>query len=835
MPSQKPDRLSAYRAKRKAGATPEPFTPGRPTAPSAGGPRTFVVQQHRATHLHWDVRLEVDGVLRSWAVPKGPSPNPADKRFAALVEDHPLDYADFEGRIPEGNYGAGYVIVWDRGTYVELEPFDEGFERGKLLFELRGHKLRGRWTLVRMQGPRQREAGDGKEWLLIKERDEWARDAAPPDDSILSGLTLKDMPDPAAAEHRLRERIRRLEPVPPRTEPIAVEPMLARSGEAFDRAGWVFEIKYDGYRLLIEKDDDEISLRSRRGIILTPNFPEIEQAARRLPFSQFVMDGEVVVHDPRGVPSFSLLQQRARFRGSGSLPGVRNALPVTYYAFDLPQSLGHDLRALPLLTRKDLLREMLPSTGPMRYSEHIEESGIQVFERMRSLGLEGVVGKRANSPYRAGRSDAWVKIRTERTGDFVVAGWVPNKSNAADLGALALAEYRDGDLVFCGRVGAGFRGRTRADLGERLRNLASGEALADDREVHWVAPVLVCEVAYKEYSLDGRLRQPAFRRLRDDKPPAECIGAFDDPRPVEVEPEARRTVAVTNRDKVFFPEKDLTKGHLVDYYERVAPWMLPYLRDRPLVLTRFPDGIHGKSFYQRDAPDFVPDWVKRTALWTETEERDINYFMVEDAASLKYLANMGAIPIHAWHSRIDRLEHPDWCVLDFDPKEAPFTDVIAVAKETRALLDEIELPGYLKTSGASGLHILIPLARRLTHDQSRTLGELLARVVVTRRPDICTVVRAVRKRESKVYIDYMQNRHGQLIVAPFSARAEPAASVSMPLKWSELNGGLSNAKHHIENAVVRMKRLGDPMLSVLTDEPDLGGALAKLAGLVTPA
>ena len=789
MPSPKPDRLSAYRAKRKAGATPEPFAPSRPSASGAPGPRTFVVQQHRATHLHWDVRLEVDGVLRSWAVPKGPSPNPADKRFAALVEDHPLDYADFEGRIPEGNYGAGYVIVWDRGTYVELEPFDAGFERGKLLFELRGHKLRGRWTLVRMQGPRQREAGDGKEWLLIKERDEWARDAAPPDDSILSGLTLEDMPDPAAVEHRLSERIRNLEPAPPRTEPLAVEPMLAQPGDAFDRAGWVFEIKYDGYRLLIEKDGEDVSLRSRRGIVLTPNFPEIEQAARRLPFSQFVMDGEVVVHDPRGVPSFSLLQQRAGFRGAGSLPRVRNALPVTYYAFDLPQSLGHDLRALPLLTRKELLREMLPSTGPMRYSEHIEESGIQVFERMRRLGLEGVVGKRANSPYRAGRSDAWVKIRTERTGDFVIAGWVPNKSNAADLGALALAEYRGGDLVFCGRVGAGFRGHIRADLGETLRHLASGEALADDREVHWVAPVLVCEVAYKEYSLDGRLRQPAFRRLRDDKPPAQCIGAFDDPLPVELEPEARRAVAVTNRDKVFFPEKDLTKGHLVDYYERIAPWMLPYLRDRPLVLTRFPDGIHGKSFYQRDAPDFVPDWVKRTALWTETEERDINYFMVEDAASLKYLANMGAIPIHAWHSRIDRLEHPDWCVLDLDPKDAPFADVIAVAKETRALLEEIELPGYLKTSGASGLHILVPLARRLTHDQSRTLGELLARVVVTRRPEVCTVVRAVRKRERKVYIDYMQNRHGQLIVAPFSARAEPAASVSMPLKWSELKGG----------------------------------------------
>ncbi|MYE12209.1 MAG: DNA ligase D [Gammaproteobacteria bacterium] len=833
MAARKPDDLSVYRAKRKAGATPEPFSPADPGATATrGGPRAFVVQQHQASHLHWDVRLEIDGVLRSWAVPKGPSPDPADKRFAALVEDHPLDYADFEGRIPDGNYGAGYVIVWDRGTYVELEPFDTGFERGKLLFELRGHKLRGRWTLVRMQGPRQREAGDGKEWLLIKERDEWAREVPPANDSVLSGLTLEDMPDPAVVERRLAERIRAIDPVPPETGPLEVKPMLARSGEAFDRDGWVFEIKYDGYRLMIEKDGDRVTLRSRRGLVLTANFPEVEKAARRLPFSQFVIDGEAVVHDASGIPSFSLLQQRARLRGSVEVSRALNALPVTYYAFDLPQSIGHDLRGLPLLARKELLQAMLPSTGPVRYSEHIEGSGIRVFEHVQSLGLEGVVGKRADSPYRAGRSDTWVKVRTERTGDFVIAGWAPNKSNAADIGALALAEYRGAELTFCGRVGAGLNVRARKDIGERLQDLAPADALADDREVRWVTPTLVCEVAYKEYTLDGRLRQPAFRRLRDDKPPTDCIGHFEDPSPVEVESAVHHTVTVTNRDKVFFPEKDLTKGHLVDYYERIAPWMLPYLRDRPLVLTRFPDGIHGKSFYQRDAPDFVPDWVKRTALWTETEERDIRYFMVEDAASLKYLANMGAIPIHAWHSRIDRLEHPDWCVLDLDPKDAPFADVIAVAKETRVLLDEIELPGYLKTSGASGLHILVPLARRLTHDQSRTLGELLARVVVTRLPEICTIVRAVRKRESKVYIDYMQNRHGQLIVAPFSARAEPAASVSMPLRWSELNGRLSNARHHIENAVARMKRNEDPMLPVLTDEPDLGAALARLAELV---
>ena len=786
-----------------------------------------MVQQHQASRLHWDVRLEIDGLLRSWAVPKGPSPNPADKRFAVLVEDHPLDYADFEGRIPDGNYGAGYVIVWDRGTYVELEDFAEGFAKGKLLFELNGHKLHGRWTLVRMKG-----SGDGKEWLMIKERDQWAREEYPPDDSVFSGLTLADMPKPKALEQRLRQRIKRLTPVPPSTDPLSIKPMLARTGEPFDRPDWVFEMKYDGYRLLIEKDGDKVVLRSRNGHDLTANFPELEMSASRLPFSQFLIDGEVVVHDERGVPSFSLLQQRARHRGEIAIARAAIHQPVTFYAFDLPQTLHYDLRDLPLVKRKALLKTMLPSTGPVRFSDHFETSGIEAFKAVVKLGLEGVVGKRADSRYRSGRSDDWIKVRAQRTGDFIIAGWLPNKSNPDDVGSIAVAEYRGDVLTFCGRVGSGLGSAVRSELDQRLKKLGKGSALIDGERYRWVKPKLVCEVAYKEYTRDGSLRQPSFQRFRDDKSPEECVSAFDDPNPVEPEPVVKREVIVTNRDKIFFPEKGLKKGDLIDYYEQVAPWMLPYLLNRPLVLTRFPDGIHGKSFYQRDAPEFVPDWVKRTSLWTETEDRDVNYFMVEDAASLKYLANMGAIPIHAWHSRIDDLEHPDWCVLDLDPKEAPFKDVIVIAKEIRDLLEEIDLPGYLKTSGASGLHILIPIAQRLTHDQSRTLGELLARVIVTRRPEISTIARTIRKRDNKVYIDYMQNRYSQLIVAPFSARAEPAASVSMPIRWSELTGRLSNANYHIKNATIRLKRVGDPMLNVLADEPDLEAALVRLGGLI---
>ncbi len=828
MPSTSPDKLSTYREKRSASATPEPFGAPEDASPrtGVGQRRLFVVQQHAASHLHYDFRLEVDNVLRSWAVPKGPSGNPEDKRFAALVEDHPLDYANFEGQIPDGNYGAGHVLVWDHGTYVELEDFELGFQKGKLLFQLEGHKLKGRWTLIKLKG----RENTGKEWLLIKERDDYASEAPYPDHSVFSGLDLETIKDPIQLEDDLIDRLEELHL--PETKNLTQEPMLAKPSEPFHRKNWVFEIKYDGYRLMIEKSGDDVTLRSRNGLDFTALFPEIELAARRLPFYEFTIDGEIVVHDERGIPSFSLLQQRARLRNDIVIRRAMRHQPVTYYAFDLLNVCGFDLKAKPLVERKAFLEEILPDSGLMRYSAHIDGNGVEVFEAMVGLGLEGVVGKRADSAYVAGRSDHWMKVRARRSSEFVVAGWTPNKSDENDIGAVVVAEYRGNDLVFCGRVGSGLGGATRAEVKERLIALDPGKALTDGDRYHWVDPVLVCEVEFKEYTRDGSLRHPVFLRFRDDKEPEECVSAFVDMN-VAVEPiEVKKEVIVTNRDKIFFPEKELTKGDLIDYYEAIAEWMLPYLEDRPLVLTRFPDGIHGKSFYQRDAPAFVPDWVKRKTLWSESAEREVNYFIVQEAESLRYLANMGAIPIHAWHSRITDLEHPDWCVLDLDPKSAPFKDVIAIAKAIKELLDEINLPGFLKSSGASGLHVLIPIANKLTHNQSKTLGELLARVIVKRHNDISTITRSVRKRDNKVYIDYMQNGHGQLLVAPFSARAEAAASVSMPLEWGELTSRLANPKFHLKNAVARMKRKGDPMSLLLTTEPDLESALAALGDLM---
>ena len=833
MPSTSGDKLTAYRRKRRASVTPEPFDAVR-RLPAAGPKRLFVVQQHAATRLHWDFRLEVDNVLRSWAVPKGPSMDPEDKRFAALVEDHPLDYADFEGRIPEGNYGAGNVIVWDQGTYVELEDFEAGFANGKLLFDLNGHKLRGRFTLIELKGKDNTGDNTGKEWLLIKERDQWARAGELADHSVLSGLTVDRLGQTAEVETGFIHRLEGLTPTPPPTRSLVEAPMLASPSEPFHRDGWLFEIKYDGYRLMIERRGDDATLRSRRGIDLTALFPEIAKCARRLPYREFAIDSEVVVLDERGIPNFSRLQQRTALRGELALAKAAMHDPVICFAFDLPHACGYDLKDQPLVLRKSLLEEMLPATGPIRYSSHVQGNGIETFEAMTRLGLEGVVGKRADSPYRNGRSDAWRKVRARRSADFVVAGWTPEKSNPDDIGALVLAEYRGGELNYCGRVGSGLGEANRREAKQRLAALGPGDPLSADASHRWVAPELVCEVEFREYSADGHLRHPVFVRMRDDKAPKECISGYDEPIAVTAEAAPVREVTVTNAEKVFFPEKGLTKGNLVDYYETVAPWMLRYLADRPLVLTRFPDGIHGKSFYQRDAPAFVPDWLTRKTLWSGSAEREVNYFVVQNVESLKYLANMAAIPIHAWHSRITDLEHPDWCVLDLDPKDAPFCHVLEIAKTIKALLDEIELPGFPKTSGASGLHILLPLARQLTHDQARTLGELLARVVLSRRDDISTINRVVSQRQGKVYIDYLQNGHGQLLVAPLSARAEVAASVSMPVKWSELNSRLSNSNYHLDNAVARLKRMGDPMAPLLTTVPDLSRSLARLAKLLEP-
>jgi len=835
------DRLERYRAKRKASKTPEPFG-----GTVAGGGNRFVVQRHSARNLHYDLRLEMGGTLVSWAVPKGPSPNPVDKRLAMKVEDHPVEYVDFEGVIPEGEYGAGPVIVWDQGTWVPKADPEEGLQKGKLLFELRGYKLRGVWTLVKT---RQAE----NSWLLIKERDDQVDEGGTesyPDDSIYSGLTVEERRDPEPAREAIAERLEEAGATRRAVDPRRLSPMLAVPEERpFSRAGWVFEIKLDGYRLIAAREKGEALLLSRNGNDLTATFPEIARAVRGLPYEGLVLDGEVVVHDARGLPSFQELQKRGRLTRWADVQRAAVERPATFYAFDLLAAEGLDARELPLRERKSVLRELLPRAGPIRFSDHVEERGEAVYEQVTALDLEGVVGKRADSPYRTGqRSRDWIKVRAMRTDDFVVVGWSEPSGSRAGFGSLHLAQFdAGGALVYAGAVGTGFDVARLAELSGRLMELEVddppfGGSLPAGRGHHWARPKIVVEVRYKEVTDDGLLRQPSFLRVRDDKPPAECVQEGVHPPDVELEPapvappaEPRGEVPFTNLDKVLYPDAGFTKGDVIEYYRAVAEWMLPYLRDRPLVLTRYPDGIDGKSFYQKNAPEWAPGWVRTVTVWSEGSERDLDYFVVEDLDSLLYVANSAALLLHVWSSRVSSLGSPDWCILDLDPKDAPFEHVVEVARTLHRLCDEIGLPAFVKTSGSSGLHVLVPLGRQVTYDQSRTLGELLARLAVRERRDIATIERVVKKRGGKVYVDFLQNGHGKLLVAPYSTRPLPGAPVSAPLRWKEVVPSLDIRRFTIASMPRRLRSMKrDPLRPVLDLEPDLVGAIGKLAERMAP-
>ncbi|HSM08595.1 MAG TPA: DNA ligase D [Gemmatimonadota bacterium] len=856
-----PDSLERYRAKRRAGATPEPGVDGSERASgaedgSSGG--VFVIHQHDASRLHWDLRLEMGGTLVSWAVPKGPSLDPAEKRLAVHVEDHPLEYVDFEDVIPEGNYGAGPMIIWDRGDWVALEDPVAGLEAGKLLFELRGYKLRGVWTLVKIKRAE-------NEWLLIRETRHMSRaeraaaseaDARLPAVSILSGLTVEEL---GARRDRSAEFTDRLEAIGAADRPVRaerVEVMLARAVDApFSHPDWLFEPKLDGYRMLASRAGPAARLLTRNGNDATRTFPELARALKALPVSDFVLDGEVVQHDPAGRPSFQRLQQRARLRRQIDVKWASLRRPTTFYVFDLLGLCGHDLRSRPIEQRKEILADLLPPAGPLRYVDHFIEQGEALYEHVIVLGLEGIVGKRRGSTYRKGRSDAWRKVRAEQSADLVIVGFTEPGGARPGFGALHVAGYEGEELRYAGRVGTGFSDAQLVELHDRLVALARDESVAEgspaDTGSVWVEPDLVAEVRFLELTDDRLLRHPVFSRLRDDKPAREC--AFPDPGSApkapadDAEADDRSFEAdagtvngaipltpalppLSNPEKIFWPEDGYTKRDLYEYYRAVAPWLLPYLADRPLVLTRYPDGIDGKSFYQKNAPVSTPEWIRTVNVASESSDKEIDYFVCDDEASLLYLANLGSIPLHVWASRVGSLDRPDWCILDLDPKGAPFSDVVRIANRLHRLCEEIELASFVKTSGSSGLHVLLPLGQAISYEQSRTLGELLARLVVEELPEIATVTRSVEEREGKVYVDFLQNRRGQLLAAPFSVRPVPGALVSAPLRWREVNGKLRLDRFTIRTMPARLARMkDDPLLGVLDDTPDLPAALGRLA------
>jgi bifunctional non-homologous end joining protein LigD len=828
------DPLHEYHRKRDQSRTPEPFARRQRTAvvgTQTGG--LFVVQQHAARRMHWDLRLEVGGVLASWAVPKGPSLDSREKRLAVRTEDHPLEYADFEGIIPEGNYGAGAMIVWDGGTYTTSKGSDVAADiaAGKVEIDFSGHKLRGRWALVRTKG-----AG-GKDWLLLCKQPTPAitgelvveRPA-----SILSGLTVEELAEGVDRTDALAARAEALRAPRLREPNPVVTPMLAETAAApFSKKGWIFELKHDGIRMLASRE----RLRSRSVRDVTSLFPEVANAARHLACAQFVVDGEIVALDERGASSFELLQRRMTLADTQAISTARRTVPVVAFCFDLLAVAGFDLRGVPLRARKELLRVLLPPVGVLRYTDHIADDGEEFFETVRQAELEGIIGKRSDSVYTSGRrSRDWLKIPVKREADLAIVGYLSGQGSRQRLGSLMLA-WNDGErLIYAGNVGSGLNGKTidtlLSELEHDRRSTPAFDGTPEKKgqtpgigEAFYVEPKLVARVHYAQVTSARVLRQPRFVALREDKSVADCDAPppSRDLLPAAPPPPEPQRLQVSNREKVFFPRDGYTKGDLLTYYERIWPQMSPYLRDRPVVLTRYPDGIDGKNFFQKNAPDFTPDWVPTYRV------EDTDYFVCNELPSLLYVINSGCIPVHVWSSRCATIDHPDWAILDLDPKGAPFASVVTIARSIHGLLQRLNIPHGLKTSGQDGLHVLIPLGGDLTHAQARSFAEVLARVVVRDHQDIATVARPLGERGGKVYVDFLQNGHGKTIVAPFSVRPRDGAPVSMPLQWRELVDDLDPRRFSIETAPSYFRRRKDPLRAILEQRTDIEQALGELA------
>lgn len=837
-----PRSLDPYRRKRDPARTSEPFAAAGGRAPAAAAQR-FAVQQHAARRLHWDLRLEIDGVLVSWAIPRGPSVDPRERRLAVQTEDHPLEYGTFEGLIPAGNYGAGAMILWDAGRYILVDGAEPGaaLAAGKLDLELRGHKLRGRWALVRTKSE------DGRQWLFFKKADAAAGGSEPVEampQSVVSGLTVLELRDGLRRDADLAARAAAAGAPRAELPARALKPMLADVAEAaFTRPGWIFELKYDGIRVLIlRRGGGRPQLRARSGRDVTAQFPEIAAAAAHLPCDDFAVDGELIALDERGAGSFERLQARLGLANPRDVERAAAAVPVQVFAFDLLAVAGHDLRALPLAARKALLRSLVPARGVVRFADHIETEGQAFFAAAAAHDVEGIVAKRADSPYRSGqRSRDWRKVKRPRHADLAVVGYVPGKGARAPLGALMLGWWHDGALVHAGNVGSGLTDalvRSLLAALEPTRRATAAFAVGADplpRGAVFVEPRLVVRVRYTEVTERGLLRQPVLEGLRADKVlhdadhlPASVGAAAPATKADPLAPAAVVTAAPpprftpSNERKIFWPADGYTKGDLLAYYGAIWPAIEPYLRDRPVVLTRYPDGIEGKSFFQKNAPSFVPDWVPTCRI------ENTEYFLCNERDALLYVINMGCIPLHVWSARRGSIERPDWSILDLDPKGAPRRDVIAIARAIHALLEPLGAPHFVKTSGQEGLHILIPLGGALTHDQSRAFAEVIARLVAGALPEIATVARPLGERGGKVYVDFLQNGFGKTIAGPFSVRPRPGAPVSTPLAWSEVTARLDPARHTIATVPGRVARRGDPLRAVLETRADVPAIIAAL-------
>ena len=834
-PARRSAPLKAYAAKRNFAATPEPK--GKAARRQAN---RFCIQRHDARRLHFDLRLELDGVLKSWAVTRGPSLVSGEKRLAVHTEDHPIEYLTFEGVIPRGEYGGGTMIVWDTGTWTPIGDPHRGYAKGHLEFELAGQRLNGRWHLVRMRAkPRESK----EQWLLIKSDDEYAKPKDEPEivsvelTSILSGRTNGDLAasDEIRSDHAERAKAAGTKPRPvpelarmPKARKgllrTFIEPSLATLvDEAPHGDEWIHEIKFDGYRLQARIDGKNVKLLTRKGLDWTAKFKPVAAALRDLKLGSALLDGELVVEDETGLSSFASLQ--------ADLKSGRTDRMV-FYAFDLLYLDGYDLTKLPLIERKTFLATLLedaPAGGILRYSSHLEGDGETMIRHACRLGLEGIISKHRDRPYLAGRGMHWQKTKCTQRQEFVIAGYVPSSVSPKAIGSLVLGVYEDKRLVHVGRVGTGFSATLARDLWtdlERLKRPASpfSAALSRDaaRGVRWVKPELVAEVEFRGWTTDGILRHASYKGLREDKDPSEIVRETAKSAPSRANAPAPSSFNLTHPDRVLWPDTGLTKQGLADYYADIAEWILPHVANRPLSLVRCPSGIEGSCFFQKHAWNGMSKAVQHRAI----DGEDILF--IDDLEGLIALVQSGVLEIHAWGSPMENPETPDRIVMDLDPAEdVPWTALIDAALEVRERLGDAGLESFVKTTGGKGLHVVAPLRPKAGWDEVKSFTQSLAETMAGDSPDRYVATMSKRARAGKIFIDYLRNGRGATAVAPYSTRARSGAPVSTPLAWSELSASMRPDHFTVSNLPTRLAHLkSDPW----ADLPELDQGLPQRKG-----
>ncbi|HEX4764505.1 MAG TPA: DNA ligase D [Usitatibacter sp.] len=809
--------LSAYRKKRDFGVTSEP----RGAVTRARKALAFVIQKHAATRLHYDLRLELDGTLKSWAVPKGPSLDPKVRRMAVHVEDHPISYGGFEGVIPKGQYGAGTVIVWDRGTWAPLEDPREGYRRGKLKFELHGEKLHGRWTLVRMHG---RKGERQEPWLLIKENDDEARPASEYD-------VVEELPDSVLGKGRASKargtKRPNVDSIPDGAVkaklPLAFAPQLAvLVDQPPAGSGWTYEVKFDGYRLLARIDGDDVRLFTRNGNDWTSRLKALRDAVAKLGIASGWIDGEIVVLDAKGNPDFQSLQNAF---------DTSKTRDIVYFVFDAPHLGGYDLTRVPLADRRRALQAALEgrASDSVRFSESFDAPVRELLDGACDKGLEGLIGKKADAPYASRRSPTWVKLKCTRRQEFVVVGYTDPKGSRTGFGSLLLAVHDGGELVYAGNVGTGFDQRGLQALHAKLEALGTDKsALATvPRGVkgHWVRPKLVAEVAFTEWTGEGRIRHPVFHGLRTDKDPA-AITREAVRRPSTAK--ASATVKVTHGDRVIDPASKATKLDLVEYYAKVAPHMLPHLAGRPIALVRAPAGIAGELFFQKHGEKIGIPGVRQLprSYWPGHPAM----LEIATAEALAGAAQMNVVEFHTWNSTTRDIAHPDRVIFDLDPGEGiDWATLKEATALTRKMLDLLGLESFLKTSGGKGLHVVVPLTPKWDYGAVKDFAELLVQHMARTIPKLFVSKSGARNRVGRIFIDYLRNGKGATTVAAFSARARPGLGVSVPVTWRELAGLEAANQWNIANVFDRLeKQRADPWKDYAKTRQTLDAALRKL-------